>query len=171
VPNEYPWGTTAIAISAYTLANAGAPDEGIATNYSTTAGNATNLTTTPYLGPINGPVRVGIFAANVSNSGRVSAGASYYGIMELGGNVWERSVTIANADGRAFTGTHGNGALGASGIADVATWPSFSTASGAGFRGGAWGDGTTPVSHRGNASFATPSATSSYGGRGVRLAP
>jgi hypothetical protein len=45
VANEYPWGTTGIAASAYTLANAGATNEGIATNYSTTLGNASYSTT------------------------------------------------------------------------------------------------------------------------------
>ncbi|MBK8338912.1 MAG: hypothetical protein IPK99_02370 [Flavobacteriales bacterium] len=40
VPNGYPWGNTSIATSAYILINAGASNEGIATNYSTTSGNA-----------------------------------------------------------------------------------------------------------------------------------
>ncbi|MDQ3101024.1 MAG: SUMF1/EgtB/PvdO family nonheme iron enzyme, partial [Bacteroidota bacterium] len=36
VANEYPWGTTDLAASPYGLANVGAPNEGISTNYSTT---------------------------------------------------------------------------------------------------------------------------------------
>ena len=84
-----------------------------------------------------GPMRVGIFAANSSNSGRITAGASYYGIMELSGNLWERPVTIGNATGRGFTGLHGNGALDPSGAANVSNWPG-TDAVGAGFRGGNW---------------------------------
>ena len=40
------------------------------------------------IGSIDGPLRVGIFAANSLNTGRITAGASYYGIMELSGNLW-----------------------------------------------------------------------------------
>ena len=171
VPNEYPWGTTGIASSAYTLANAGAPNEGIATNFSTILGNVSSNATD---GTINGPLRVGIFAANGANSGRVSAGASYYGIMELGGNLWERTVTIGNASGRAFTGTHGNGALSTNGDQDGATWPDPGTATGVGLRGGSWdsaSDGSFQVSDRFLAANAVIVRASGNGGRGARLVP
>jgi formylglycine-generating enzyme required for sulfatase activity len=134
VINEYAWGTAWIAGLAYTLDNAGASNEGIATNYSSSIGNASYTTTG---GSINGPLRVGIFAAHSSNTGRITAGASYYGIMELSGNLWERAVTIGNATGRGFTGLHGNGALGPSGDADVSNWPG-TNAVGGGLRGGSW---------------------------------
>jgi formylglycine-generating enzyme required for sulfatase activity len=138
IAGEYAWGTADVAGSAYTLSNAGASNEGIATNYSTTAGNAMYSTTQDTIG---GPVRVGIFAANGSNSGRLSAGSSYWGIMELSGNLWERPVTMANATGRAFTGTHGDGVLDSNGDANAATWPG-TDAVGAGWRGGSWIDGS-----------------------------
>jgi formylglycine-generating enzyme required for sulfatase activity len=131
VGGAYAWGTTSIAGSAYTLSAAGGSGEGIATNYSTTAGNAL------YDGSINGPVRVGIFAANGSNNGRVRSGSGYYGSMELSGNVWERTVTLGNATGRQYTGLHGDGLLGSTGDADVPDWPG-TNAVGAGFRGGGW---------------------------------
>jgi formylglycine-generating enzyme required for sulfatase activity len=170
VANEYPWGTTGIAASAYTLANAGATNEGIATNYSSTLGNTSYFATD---GAINCPLRVGIFAANGSNNGRGSAGASYYGIMELGGNLWERPVTIGLANGRAFTGTHGNGGLAASGDPDGATWPAPTTANGAGFRGGSWdiSAASLQVSDRSFAAAVSSLRTGSDGGRGARLAP
>jgi formylglycine-generating enzyme required for sulfatase activity len=133
VPGEYAWGTATIASSAYTLSGAGTASEGIATNYSTTAGNAI-YGSTRVVGNF-GPVRVGIFSNGTS--GRVSAGASYWGIMELTGNVWERPVTIANATGRAYTGTHGDGVLDNSGDANAANWPG-TDAVGAGRRGGFW---------------------------------
>ncbi len=171
VANEYPWGTTGIAPPVPTpWPMAGATTEGIATNYSTTLGNASYSTTD---GAINGPLRVGIFAANGSNSGRATAGASYYGIMELGGNLFERPVTIGNASGRAFTGTHGNGVLAAGGDPDGATWPAPTTADGAGFRGGAWNSDAVrlQVSDRNAATTESTSRSSSFGGRGVRGAP
>ena len=138
VADEYAWGTTTIAGLAYTLANPGASNEGIATNYSSDAGNASYGNTD---GSIDGPIRVGIFAANSLNSGRITAGVSYYGIMELSGNLWERPVTIGNAAGRGFTGLHGDGALDASGFANVSSWPG-TDAVGSGFRGGTWAGGT-----------------------------
>jgi hypothetical protein len=107
-------------------------------NYSTTAGNA--MYTTTKVSGNNGPVRVGIFSNGTS--GRVSAGASYWGIMELSGNLWERPVTIGNETGRAFTGTHGDGVLDSSGDANDATWPG-TNAVGAGWRGGSWYNGTS----------------------------
>jgi formylglycine-generating enzyme required for sulfatase activity len=138
IAGEYAWGTADVASSAYTLSNTGASNEGIATNYSTTAGNAMYVNTK---GMIDGPVRVGLFAANGSNSGRVSAGASYWGIMELSGNLCERTVTITRATGRAFTGTHGDGVLASNGDANAATWPGTDN-DGAGWRGGSWFHGT-----------------------------
>ncbi len=173
VANEYPWGTTGIATSAYTLADAGATNEGIATNYSTTLGNAANNLTIPFEDVTSGPVRVGIFAANGSNSGRVTAGASYYGIMELGGNLFERPVTIGNVEGRAFTGAHGNGVLAASGDPDGATWPAPTTMNGAGFRGGSWILDTSYllVSDRHTADETDIFRQMFNGGRGARLVP
>jgi formylglycine-generating enzyme required for sulfatase activity len=135
VSGEYAWGTADKVNSDYTLSGAGTASEGIATNYSTTAGNAIQYYTSNNL--IGGPVRVGIFAANVLNSGRVSSGASYWGIMELSGNMWERPITIGNAEGRAFTGTHGDGVLTSDGDGDAPTWPG-TEAVGAGTAGGGW---------------------------------
>lgn len=171
IPNEYPWGTTGAAVNAYSLSNAGASNESISANYSTTAGNANYAFTN---GTADGPFRVGLFAANSSNNGRVSSGASYFGIMELGGNVYERYVSIATANGRAFTGAHGNGALQMDGNPDVMNWPLPTTASGSGCTGGAFPVNTSSqirVSTRLNADLTDPFRTHYWGGRGVRSAP
>jgi formylglycine-generating enzyme required for sulfatase activity len=169
VANEYPWGTTGVAGSAYTLANSGANNEGIASNYSTTLGNAVSSGTN---GTPSGPKRVGIFAANGANSGRVSAGASYYGIMELGGNLEERAVDMVSATGRLFTGLHGNGALNDTGSADESVWYP-SDASNSRLRGGSWGMGSTNmrVSDRNGSAFSPSERNIIFGGRGVRLFP
>jgi hypothetical protein len=162
--NEYPWGTSGVAGSAYTYSNTSATNEGIATNYSTTLGNAIYTSTD---GAPSGPKRVGIFAANGNNTGRVTAGASYYGIMELGGNLWESAVTVGSTPGRAFTGLLGDGVLATNGNPDVANWPN---AGGSGIRGGAlnFGAAQVRVSDRANAALFVFSRDESFGGRGCR---
>lgn len=171
VANEYAWGTAGIAGTPYTLNNSGANNEVIATNYSTTVGNASYNSTD---GSIDGPLRAGIFAGTGSNTGRISAGATYYGIMEMSGNLWERPVTVGNATGRAFTGIHGNGTLDATGNADASNWPGIN-ATGAGRRGGTWSSGSANQLHISDrqlaASLSDDARSSTFGGRGVRLAP
>lgn len=177
VANEYAWGTAGIASTAYTISNSGANNEVISANYSTTLGNAaysgtSSNGTTPIYGAVNGPVRIGIFAGTSGNNGRVTAGATYYGIMEMSGNTVERPVTIGNATGRAFTGTHGNGALNATGNADASSWPGVD-ATGAGLRGGGWYWLNAPVdwlkvSDRSVGAYAFSPRDFAPGGRGVR---
>ena len=175
VANEYAWGTATVAGNAYTLENDNATNEGIASNYSTSTGNASYDITD---GSIDGPLRVGIFAANADNQGRITAGASYYGIMELSGNLWERAVTVGNATGRDFTGLHGNGALSTNGHANETAWPGLTSgevtgATGSGFRGGNWYYYATlmRVSDRVNAAFTYTNRNFSFGFRAVRVAP
>jgi hypothetical protein len=172
VPNEYVWGTTGITSSPYSLSNSGATNENIAMNYSTTLGNAAYVLTIPLYGSINGPLRVGIFAGNIGNTGRVTAGATYYGIMEMGGNLCEHFVTLGNPAGRLFTGKHGNGLLNTYGNADVTNWPG-ANAYGAGFDGGYWYTDAfwLRVSDRYGAASTDANRWNSDGGRGGRTAP
>ena len=127
-------------------------------------------------GAINGPLRVGIFAANTLNTGRLSSGASFYGIMELSGNLAERPVSV-DSIGRRFTGLHGDGYLdtlagGNNGCANVMFWPDANTAIGSGFRGGAWRySNDIQVSDRIMAANYANNWGSDNGGRGVRTAP
>ena len=175
VANEYAWGTATVAGNAYTLENDNATNEGIASNYSTSTGNASYDITD---GSIDGPLRVGIFAANADNQGRITAGASYYGIMELSGNLWERAVTVGNATGRDFTGLHGNGALSTNGHANETAWPGLTSgevtgATGSGFRGGNWYHSASimRVSDRNVAAVTHTARHRNYGFRAVRVAP
>ncbi|NQT26203.1 SUMF1/EgtB/PvdO family nonheme iron enzyme [candidate division KSB1 bacterium] len=167
VANEYAWGNTNIAGSAYTLSNDGTPNATVTNAASEPTGNASYSTTD---GSINGPLRCGIFAAG--STSRAEAGATYYGIMEMSGNLYERTVTIANSTGRVFTGTQGNGALSTNGNADNADWPG-SNASGSDFRGGHWNFNASyvRVSDRLDAGFTVIARYDENGFRCVRSAP
>jgi hypothetical protein len=71
-------------------------------------------------------------------------------VFDLSGNLVERTVTIGNAAGRRFDGSHGDGQVNAMGNAagpEVSRWPGSSNtgersqiigALGSGFRGGSW---------------------------------
>ncbi|MFA7361585.1 MAG: SUMF1/EgtB/PvdO family nonheme iron enzyme [Candidatus Kapaibacterium sp.] len=167
VPNEYAWGNTDLAAGPYTLENIGTSMESVLSAYSPTSGNAAIQQT--IAANINGPVRVGIFAGHSLNWNRITSGATYYGIMEMSGNLEERCVTVGNPTGRAFNGLHGNGLLSTTGYANVTNWPN-SAALGAGFRGGIY-RGTTVrarVSYRYYAGMRHPDRLDYIGGRGVR---
>ena len=128
VANEYAWGNTNI-VQAIGITNPRqATEVTTPTNANCVYNNASG---------VQGPVRVGNFAR--SGSTRESSGASYYGIMELSGNLWERPVTAGNTTGRSFTGLLGDGTLDASGNSNVTNWPGID-AVGSGFRGGDWSD-------------------------------
>lgn len=115
--DEYAWGSAAIARAEYAVADEGAAGERIAWGTSATVGNANHDLTLPafFGGPVSpyingvpgGPMRPGIFAG--AATGRVAAGGSYWGIMELSGNVREQVVSLADATGRSFRGSHGDG--------------------------------------------------------------
>lgn len=132
VPGEFAWGTAAIAGvdpagGGYVLQNAGTAEETVvwdgAGGPDAVRGNAPCSPTNRKLG---GPLRGGVFATATSD--RVSAGASYWGILDLSGNVNEMTVPVGVPQGRAFAGTHGSGG--------AVPWDLF-----CGLRGGGYGDG------------------------------
>ena len=160
--DEFAWGTTA-AIDANTPVMDGSARETV-----TETGDAiTGLASHGYAGP-QGGLRCG-FAASAA-SGRVEAGSTYYGIMEMSGNLWELCVNVG-PDGTGFAGSNGDGQLSDSGEANQADWPG---ATGAGFRGGAWNSGILPgfrdlaVSDRFYSGLAPENRRATAGGRGVR---
>lgn len=180
---EYAWGNTSIANYAYTLSNDGQPNATVSNAASDPTGNASYSTTD---GSIDGPLRCGIFATSTST--RAEAGASYYGVMEMSGNLWERPVTVAkyayngstwDATGAGdFDGQHGDGSLTGTGFADVTNWPSLTatsgyTALGAGFRGDSWYSDATylHVSYRHYAASTYANRYYDYGFRCGRSAP
>jgi len=166
--NEFAWASSEAAATPYIITNAGASSEGIDTATYVAAGIVGNAAydSTDLAG---GPLRAGIFAANLKSTGRGTAGAGRYGLFEASGNVWERVVSIGSAQGRAFTAVHGDGVLSATGRANAANWPD-SSGQGAGFRGGSFESTKAEImiSNRSWASRTDSTRQSTYGGRGVR---
>ncbi|QQR87994.1 MAG: SUMF1/EgtB/PvdO family nonheme iron enzyme [Flavobacteriales bacterium] len=154
--DEYAWGTAEYTTNQVSLNGAGTPTESAAgslpiANIAGAAGN--------YLRPW----RVAAVASGVANPTRTQAGASYYGVNELSGNLREWCVGVTSPSARAFSGAiNGDGALSAAGATDVANWNTIAATVGATrLRGGSWA-GTSPegrVSDR-RASLAIPATHS-----------
>jgi formylglycine-generating enzyme required for sulfatase activity len=172
--NEYAWGSSEYT-EVQTLTNGGTANEGV-----TESGNGLVNCYETSTGP-DGPLRCG-FAAK-SNTNRREAGASYWGIMELTGNVWEFCIGVYSADDPpVFDGTHGDGELGSDGNDDISSWPAQSDNK-VGLRGGSWSNflntphASTCHSHFGQVAsrhamvWTSTARNASIGGRGVRTAP
>ncbi|GAB5517936.1 MAG: hypothetical protein RhofKO_01870 [Rhodothermales bacterium] len=107
-------------------------------------------------------------------------GASFYWVMDLAGSVWERVLSPGYPDGRAYTGSHGDGTLDAEGRATNADWPhTYLEREGHGYRGGGFyeqGRAThefnpySPVSYRRFGAWAGANPSLAYGYRCARSA-
>ena len=163
---EFAWGNANVALNPHTVINGAEPNE-LITNLETGTGNMAYSETN---GLTNGPKRCGVFAASAVNKTREETGGSYYGIMELSGNVYERCITVGNPEGRSFTNANGDGVLTASGLANVNSWPLANI--GWGFRGGSYVNQSiyTRISDRNDAANSFSGANSRIGFRGVRSA-
>ncbi|MDE2010086.1 MAG: SUMF1/EgtB/PvdO family nonheme iron enzyme [Candidatus Omnitrophica bacterium] len=160
-PGEFVWGTTS-----YTAPGAGdivpnGDENGAETLKDTANINSNSVAWTSGDGRSGGiaagqmgPLRVGIFAASVgtSTNPRASAGAGYYGNMELSGNLAEPVVTVGRPEGLNFQGTDGTGVLTTYGFATNADWPGMdsNTANGV--------DGTVGIGYRGG-DFQSPNSS------------
>ncbi|MEM6396632.1 MAG: SUMF1/EgtB/PvdO family nonheme iron enzyme [Bacteroidota bacterium] len=133
VLNEFAWGNGNVTDNVYAFQNDGLDNESIA-NPGEGIGNAINVNTN---GTINGPVRVGLFAASAVNASREETGGTYYGVMEMSGNLYERCITVGTPTGRGFRGLHGDGEISFNGQADSGNWPSTS-GDGFGYKGASW---------------------------------
>jgi formylglycine-generating enzyme required for sulfatase activity len=178
---QYAWGSVNISNTA-NFANKGGANEAplnpdgncaVATTAGTGIGGGTNSN-------LDGPMRSGGFATPVSS--REKAGATYWGVMEMSGNLWERCITVGTDLGRLFQGAvntpnvangHGNGDTGVGTTPNLpigGAWPGVGGA-GLGFRGGSYLDeaARARISDR---MFINHNATTtrhqSFGGRGVR---
>jgi formylglycine-generating enzyme required for sulfatase activity len=167
VAYEFPWGTTTMNTSSGGMTNA----------------NTVNETMNMIMEGIvhfnwdGGPMRSG-FAAT-SNSNRLQAAATFYGIMEMAGNVVEQCVGGGTGYNYSiFTNANGDGALTARGLANVTGWPTdCGTTSGTILKGGGFytNGGQTAqmqVSDRqffgGDNRNANNTRDRNIGGRGVR---
>lgn len=159
--HEYAWGTaSATAFTGYS--NSGAADE-VAT--------PANANVTINASSSNSPARVGNFAR--SGNTRAQSGATYYGILDMTGNVYERCVSVAGSQGRAYTGLHGDGSTNATtALHNVSNWPTAATPQ-MSFRGASFSNSAIPngmVSDRTLGLFTNNTRASNNGGRGVRTA-
>ena len=172
IANEYAWGTTELnSIALAGVQNEGLPNEG----YNAVANGRANYGSNSGWASVvyNGVVKVGFTATNAS--GRISAGASYYGVMEMSGNIGEMAVAAKTSAGSTYTGVLGDGELSTvtatDGDANQTNWPDNT---GLLLRGGhfyepGYNGNNSPrlrVSDRGETVVAIRSAQ--YGGRGVR---
>jgi hypothetical protein len=82
------------------------------------------------------PLNSGIFF-EVGKS-RERCGATFYGVLDMSGNLNETCVSISNQYGRVFTYLNGDGELSPDGFANESAWP-LRDGRGAGYRGGSIG--------------------------------
>ncbi|NJC25681.1 SUMF1/EgtB/PvdO family nonheme iron enzyme [Neolewinella antarctica] len=127
IGGEYAWGNPTIAVTSYILQSAGTPAEQIS-NPSSSFGNASYGQTS------GNPLRNGIFAASAPTPSRTVSGGSYYGIMELSGNLYERAISLGNPSTSTYAGFHGRGELDVDGTLS----PYFPITDGLAFRGGSF---------------------------------
>ncbi|RYZ16793.1 MAG: hypothetical protein EOP49_51320, partial [Sphingobacteriales bacterium] len=153
-PLEFAWGNTTIAL----ISNG--QDIGTTTEV-WLSGNAN------YTGGQGIPYRCGALAT--ASSDRTQSGGSFYGVMDLSGNVQEPTVWAGN-EGRGYTGLHGDGVLSANSEANTADWPSATNNNNMIQRGGGFGDAPAQLqmSDRVYWPMNTIPASGYLGGRGVR---
>ncbi len=168
----YCWNTTNILqADAGALNNAGLDNE-----VSTTSGNG--LCAFNSANNSHGPLRTGFAATSISN--REQSGASYYGIMELSGNVWEQCLHIGHSNGFGngaapiFSGVLGDGELDALGNANALNWGGNSNSAWRSIvRGGNWNQAGSNCQLSNRSAITGAGAENNLrnartGGRGVR---
>ncbi len=87
-----------------------------------------------------GPVRCGGFGLTTGSQSK--AGAAFWGVMEMSGNLAELCYNAGNS-GRAFNAadpaaSHGNGVLSSNGLTDMTLWPAATTSAAFCLRGGSF---------------------------------
>jgi formylglycine-generating enzyme required for sulfatase activity len=164
--NEYSWGSTNLL-----QAESGAlnnPGQGGET--STASGNglcAYGISTNT-----KGPLRCGFAATGATT--RLQAGGSYYGAMEMSGNVMEQCLGGYNGNYSTLTTTNGDGSLTIAGTANTIGWPTNGGGNGGGAigRGGDWFTNNAACLQVSDRAWMTNNTnqgrTSLFGGRGVR---
>lgn len=159
VPREFAFGSPF-----FVDANTTAHDSTASETYLDTLPSGSGILVSGFTGRF-GPLRTGFGASQQSN--RLESGASYWGIMELSGNLWEQTVSVAKPNGLRFKGSHGDGNI-------TNGWPDDWRTEASIVRGGAWNSGLflpyrdLAVSDRYYYGLASERARNTTGGRGVR---
>ena len=113
----------------------------------------------------------------LNNSNREQFGASYYWVMDLGGSMWEKVITLGDSVGRSFDGLHGDGNISYYGMADVDNWPSgYGESFGYGYRGGGYYGNAyisnfnpySPIAYRLYGAWSGGTRNAAYGYRAAR---
>jgi hypothetical protein len=162
IANEYPWGSTTI------------------TSVTGTASDWTNANSAYTI--VEGPCfyccwdgisqRPGAFAKSTTN--RTQSGATYYGIMDMAGNLYEQCVGGSGYDYSGFTNANGDGVLSVTGYANTTGWPANGGAtSGTILRGGWMNSGNVIYSQTSDRSYYAGTSINAsrnkyIGARGVR---
>lgn len=168
---EMAWGTNLVT-DANNTQDDGTPNERVSETVSGLYGIANH--SLPFgQNYLLGVLRSGFAASDQSN--RRSMGASFYGVAELSGNVWETCVSVNTIASLQFTATEGDGELSNIGDANATTWPA---AQGAINRGGGWNSlvfndldyefRDLAISDRFYANTPPTTRRNTAGGRGVR---
>ncbi|WP_299333671.1 SUMF1/EgtB/PvdO family nonheme iron enzyme [uncultured Psychroserpens sp.] len=165
VAGVYAWGTEFILDTPYNLWSPDTGLEYISSGSAANLGRANyNLTNTLY----PRPVRCGMFSYGTTGT-REKAGASYYGVMELSGNLAERVISVGSPNERGYQGIHGNGIIGDYGPGTFVNLLIYA------IRGGSWIDDANLLliadRTRGGGFGGGVNVRQNYiGGRGVRTA-
>jgi formylglycine-generating enzyme required for sulfatase activity len=176
---EYAWGSTNITAGT----TIGITPENGTEVFTSPNANCTydNVTYTGGDGG-RGPVRVGIHA-KVGSPSREASGATYYGVLDMSGNVWEMVVMVSDPSGGTngaptYDGKWGDGVLDwATGQANESTWP-LGNPGGFGLRGGSWSNGSedqrvsarscSRPGHNCSSTRDPDNRNANHGGRGAR---
>lgn len=158
VISEYAWGSTNFTIGNNISNNGSTTEKSNNNSANVNCCNAAN---------VQGPMRTGCMSK--PGSTRSSAGASYYGVMDMSGNVSEIVVSAGSSAGRLYRRRTGDGILTGTGEANENTWPA-ANAGGTGLRGGNWQENNTELrmADRYRANSPPNIRLPTVGGRGVR---
>lgn len=161
---EYAWNAVSLTQAISSSLN----NPGDASETATASGNG--LCVYGSSSTANGPLRCGFAAGAATN--KAQAGGSWWGVMEMSGNVWEQCIGGYSFNYSTFTTACGDGSLTAAGAANTANWP---PAGGGNFggvlRGGGHDSGanTCRISENGTMTYnGNQGRVQSIGGRGVR---